>query len=452
MANNLLKPIEQLVQRPIRCSCKKTHRTDVKTVVIERGALDRLPDILADYKDKHILVISDRNTERAAGNKVVTVLGAKGFNISEYVFDHDVVPDWADLGMLTLAIPNSVELLVAAGSGALHDVVKYVSYKSGIPLVSLPTAASTDIYAMPYSVFYENGKKHLLESVVPPTIVVDLDVIAAAPKNMAPAGAAAVLSKYISIFDWKLSKIIDETPYCENTAEAMLENIGDFVESMSGSRPLYSVNTLEMLMRALLFCGMMVSFAGSLYPACGSETLIAECICMTGMYNKREITSEEFVKAVAVANCVRIAESITGGRPNFEMAKTLLDDYGWVMHNNEITRVYKEDAAEVLARQGGDNRYNKENHQRRLFLIADRWNEIVASVEEMVPDYTVFREVLRSCMLPYRFEDLGMTRGQALDAILWSGELSDRYNLLSLIWEVGEIDSVANALTARMRD
>ena len=451
MANNLLKPIEQLISRSVRCGCGKTHKTNLKSFIISQNAINRLPSLLADYRQQNLFIVSDINTQLAAGDRVLTVLGAKGFHINAYTFKNNIVPDQSDLGTLILETPESTDVIVAVGSGALQDLLKYHSMRTGLPLISIPTAASTDSYALPYSCFYENGKKRMVRSEVPVMIIVDLEIISGAPKHMAPAGAAAVLSKHISLFDWRLSKIIDETPYCSDLAKAMLSYIRNFTDSLSGSRPLYSVKTLELLMRALIFSGIMVSYADSIRPSTGSETLISECIFMTGRYNRREIPSEQLIKAVATANCTRIAESIIATRPNFEIAKTLLDDYGWVMHNNEINRVYKEDAAEVLSRSGGFARYNKEMHLRRLFYLSDRWNIIVAAAQNIIPEYTALRETLRSCVLPYRFEDLGMTRGDALDAVIWSGELTERYNLLSLIWEVGEIDSVADALTASMR-
>jgi len=452
MSNAFLKPIEQLVARQVRCDCKKTHRTGLKRVIIEQNAIENLPHLLSDYREQRIFLVSDKNTQLAAGDRVLTVLGAMGFHIGAFTFNADVRPSQTDLGKLMLEVPGDVDALLAVGSGALQDLLKYYSFRTDIPLISIPTAASTDSYATPHSVFYENGKKRTFISAVPMTIIVDLGVIAAAPKQMAPAGAAAVLSKHISLFDWHLSKIVDETPYCADLAKAMLHCIQDFTDSLSGSRPLYSMNTLELLMRALLFAGILVSYAESHYPVTGSETLISDCIFMTGMFDRNEILSEQFIKAVATANCARITESIIVARPNFEMAKMLLDDYGWVMHNSEINRIYKEDAPEVLSRSGGFARYNKEMHQRRLFYLDDRWNSVVSAARDMIPEYTALRETLRSCVLPYRFEDLGMTRGQAQDAVIWSSELTERYNLLSLIWEVGEIDSVAGALTARMRD
>ena len=452
MANAFLKPIENLVARQVRCNCKKTHRTGLKRVVIEPDAICRLPQLLSDYREQNIFLVSDRNTQLAAGDKVLTVLGAMGFHIRAFIFETDVHPSKADLGKLMLEAPENVDALVAVGSGALQDLMKYYSLRAGIPLISIPTAASTDGYAMPFSCFFENGKKRTFMSAVPVMIIVDLGVIASAPKQMAPAGAAAVLSKHISLFDWRLSKIVDETPYCTDLAKAMLHYIQNFTDSLSGSRPLYSMATLEALMRALLFAGLLVSYAESVYPVAGSETLISDCVFMTGMYDREEIESEQFIKAVATANCARITESIIAARPDFDMAKSLLEDYGWVMHNNEIMRIYKDDAPEVLSRSGGFARYNKELHLRRLFYLDDRWSSIVSAARDMIPEYTALRETLRSCVLPYRFEDLGMNRGQAQDAVIWSGELTERYNLLSLIWEVGEIDSVAGALTARMRD
>ena len=451
MANNLLKPIEQLITRSVRCGCGKTHKTTLKSLVISPNAINKLPITLADFRQQKIFLVSDKNTQIAAGDRVLNILGARGFHIGAYIFESDVTPDQSDLGKLILEVPDNIDVLIAVGSGSLQDLLKYFSVHANIPLISIPTAASTDSYALPYSCFYSDGKKRIVRSTSPVMIIIDLSVITAAPKYLAPAGAAVLLSKHISLFDWRLSKIIDETPYCSDLSKAMLSYIRNFTDSLSGSRPLYSMNTLELLMRALIFSGIMVSFADSMHPFSGSETLISDCILMTGRYNNRDILSEQFIKAVALANCTRIVESIIAVRPDFDMAKSLLDDYGWVMHNNEINRVYKEDAVEVLSRSGGFARYNKEMHLRRLFYLSDRWNIILAAAQSIIPEYTAIRETLRSCVLPYRFEDLGMTRSDALDAIIWSGELTERYNLLSLIWEVGEIDSVADALTSKMK-
>ena len=451
MAQGLIEPIEQLIERDIECNCHRTHKTKLKKLVVEMNAIDNLPELLQEYMSYKMLLVADRNTKLALGDRVLSILGEYGYNLRMYVFEEDITPNEADIGKMLIEVSADVDVLVAIGSAALTDLLKYICLITRLPLVSIPTAASSDRYAMPYSFFFDDKKKQIKSSTVPDIIVVDLEVIAAAPKHMAPAGAAAVLAKQIALFDWKLSNIIDETVYCDDLAQAMLYHIYNFTDSLSGSRPLYSIKTLEYLMKALIFSGILVSFCESMQPAFGSETLMSDTILMTGSYSK-EVYSEQYIKAVTTANCARIADSIiASGSLDFAGAKYLLNDYGWVMHNNEINRVFKEDANAVLSQSGGFSRYNEQTHMRRLFAITDRWKEIIEAASDMIPEYTILQEMLRNCVLPYRFEDLGMTRDQALDAVLWSSELSNKYNLLTLIWELGEIDSVAYALTSRMK-
>ena len=450
MSENLCKPIEEILKEDISCSCKRQHKTNLKRLVIKRKAIEELPKLLEEYIEQKLLLVVDKNTKLAAGDRVLAILGEYGYNCHMYIFEEEIIPDKANIGKMMLEV-RDIDVLVALGAGSLHDLLKYVGYVAEKPLISIPTAASNDRYAMPYSFFFENGKKNIEKAVVPEVIIVDLDIVAAAPKYMASAGAAAVVAKHIALFDWKLSKIIDETIYCEDLADAMLYHIYNFTDSLSGSRPLYSIDTLELLMKALVFSGIMVSFCDSTYPVFGSETLMSDCILMTESYTTNILT-EQYIKAVTTANCTRIAEGIIETDSlDIVGAKPLLEDYGWVMHNNEINRVFKEDAPKVLSQSGGFTRYNNETHARRLIRIKDRWKDIVDAASLMIPEYTTLQEILRSCVLPYRFEDLGMTRDGALDAILWSSELSNRYSLLSLIWEIGEIDSVAYALTSKMK-
>lgn len=451
MAQSLNEPIDILLKKSIMCGCQRTHKTNLKNIVIEVNAIDNLPRLLKEYLGRKLLLVVDLNTKLAAGDRILSILGNYGYNLRMHIIEKDIVPNETDIGEMAIELTDDIDVIIAVGSGALHDLLKYISYITDTPLISIPTAASNDRYAMPYSFFFNNGKKHIEKAQVPETMIIDLNVIAAAPKHMASAGAAAVLSKHISLFDWKLSQIVDETVYCNDLAEAMLYHIYNFTDSLSGSRPLYSLESLELLMKALVFSGVLVSFCESLSPTFGSETLMSDCILMTDSYSKN-IYSEQYIKAVTAANCTRIVEGIIQSENlDFSKAKTLLDDYGWVMHNNEINRVYSDDVWQVLSLSGGFTRYNKETHARRLFAITDRWKEIVEAASSIVPEYATFKEILRSCVLPYRFEDLNMTREQAIDAVLWSSELSNRYSLLSLIWEVGEIDSIAYVLTSKMK-
>ena len=451
--SQLSNPIEQLVQKNIKChTCGRTHRTNLRTVLIARGALQQLPQVMGRFHGRHIHIISDENTMVAAGNEIVRILGGQGFDINNLILSPVIGPNDADLGHLTLSIPRETAAVIAVGSGSLHELVKYWSFKSGVPFVSVPTAASSDGFAMPTSIFLESGRKKLMKAESPVAMIADLDVILAAPKTLAPRGAAEVLSRMVSVFDWKLAQIVDERFFCEDIAESLLSVVSDFVDSLQGSRPLYSVRSLEMLMRALIFSGVVVSYAESTTPVWGSESLLTECLFMTRSFNPSAIGHTSLLKAIASATCVRISESIAGKLPNFPLAATLMEYYGWITRHQELVRIYGDEASTIFSNANSYTSHNKDVHKKNLSVLETRWEDIVSATMEIVRPYSEYREILRSCTLPYRFEDAGTKKSSAIDAILWSKELAEHYNLLTLVWELGEIDSVADALTARMKD
>ena len=61
------------------CDCGRTHSVDIKKISVGKGAVNRVPELLAEYKDEKIILVSDKNTWEIAGEKVFNILQANGF-------------------------------------------------------------------------------------------------------------------------------------------------------------------------------------------------------------------------------------------------------------------------------------------------------------------------------------------------------------------------------------
>ena len=62
-------PINDMARTEFDCSCGKHHNFSIHDVAIGSGAIEKLPEIAAPYKEGQILMVYDNNTYAAAGKK-----------------------------------------------------------------------------------------------------------------------------------------------------------------------------------------------------------------------------------------------------------------------------------------------------------------------------------------------------------------------------------------------
>jgi glycerol dehydrogenase len=93
----------------------------------------------------------------------------------------------------------SYEIIVGIGGGKILDTAKAVSFYAGIPVVIIPTVASTDAPCSALSVLYhEDGifDRYLFLAQNPNLVLVDSKVIVKAPTRLFVAGMGDALSTY----------------------------------------------------------------------------------------------------------------------------------------------------------------------------------------------------------------------------------------------------------------
>ncbi len=72
---------------------------------------------------------------------------------------NQVIANEETLVELMLATSPETTLLIAAGSGTIHDIVRFVGHKMDIPFISVPTAASVDGFTSKGAPLILRGKK-----------------------------------------------------------------------------------------------------------------------------------------------------------------------------------------------------------------------------------------------------------------------------------------------------
>ena len=260
--NEFLKP----------CSCGRKHEIVVDDIIIERGAIAQLPDILKRpaYADKKSLVmICDENTYEAAGKQVETLIpGIKKIILNPenlHANEHGV--EAAKKGLETA---GDVDLMIAVGSGTIHDITRYHAYEMKIPFFSVPTAASVDGFVSTVAAMTWHGFKKSFTAVSPVVVIADTDIFKKAPLRLTASGVSDLLGKYTALADWKITHILTGEYICDEICGMEYEALDRLKESLDGLTT-GDEAAYENLMYGLLLSGLAMQMTGNSRPASGAE-------------------------------------------------------------------------------------------------------------------------------------------------------------------------------------
>lgn len=260
------------------CACGRVHSSAVKKIVMKPGALSELAEVVRSMGDfSCVVMICDSNTYAVAGKRAESAVACRqticldpcGLHANEHA-----------VGLVTDRLTAEADLLLAVGSGTIHDITRYVAYHRGIPFISVPTAASVDGYVSNVAAMTWNGAKKTMTACAPIAMVADIDLIAEAPMRLTASGVGDMLGKYTSLLDWRVGHALTGEYYCEHTVslvEQALTNVRDSVTRLQAR----DRDAVTSLMYGLVLSGVAMQHTGISRPASGAEHHISHLIEMT---------------------------------------------------------------------------------------------------------------------------------------------------------------------------
>ena len=107
------------------------------------------------------------------------------------------------LDSLAEGLPPQVQVVYGVGGGMIADAAKYIGWKKGLPTVIVPTALSQDGFFTALVANRADGSVSYITTGPVEKLIIDWEVIRAAPQNVRGAAIVELLTIVTGILDWK---------------------------------------------------------------------------------------------------------------------------------------------------------------------------------------------------------------------------------------------------------
>lgn len=125
--------------------------------------------------------------------------------------------------------------VVGVGGGMAIDAAKYVSWKKGIRLVSIPTILSVDAFTTPAAGIRRNHEVAYVGHASPDPLVIDFGILRTAPPELNIAGIGDLLSMHTASFDWNYANTKGKSEY--PFSETAIKKADDILQLLYGALP-----------------------------------------------------------------------------------------------------------------------------------------------------------------------------------------------------------------------
>lgn len=423
----------------IDCQCGRKHKAAIDRIIIGRGALDHLPEIMQEQGKESAFLLADETTWQVAGQRIEEMLRQQSLRTYAHVYHRDGVLEAderaVEEGCAAVAqLGERPSVLIAVGSGTLNDLGKAVAHAAGCPQWVVGTAPSMDGYASTVAALTKNDIK-ISEYYDPPAVIIgDTQIMQTAPRSMVLAGIGDMAAKYNAILEWRISHLVNGEYYCAFIADGMLETT-DQVMRLALEAPTegpLADELLERLMEGLVASGIYMSYTGSSRAASGAEHHLSHFWEMwLQLSGKPPIFHGVKVGVGSMILDKLYREFLLYTIPQQE-AKRFLEQFDEEADRAEIAEVYGKAAPTVLA----DYDFQRDVRLQRLERLVQLKPQIDEEITRMLPRLDLMKQAMFHTGATVDWRQLpGITAKVVRQAILRGKEIRPQYTILQMALE-----------------
>ncbi len=166
------------------------------TYIQGNGEIKNLAEYYRKLGRKKAYIIADAFIKEKYENKIVCSFKEKGIEYELVASSGECCDDEINKHIESL---GEADVVVGIGGGKAIDTAKAVAYFKNVPVIIVPTAASTDAPCSRLSVIYTNEgivDRYLFLKSNPDIVLMDLDIIADAPVRFLVSGMGDAMATY----------------------------------------------------------------------------------------------------------------------------------------------------------------------------------------------------------------------------------------------------------------
>jgi len=397
------------------CECGRTHTLETKMVVVEYGAIANFEKYMADVglagKKRAVVydsVIYDLTKGKHVAADQEVVLESKGLRAEDVIIEE-----------MMAKLDKDIEVIVAFGAGTIMDFGRYPAYKLGIPFVAVPTLASSDGFTANICSAILNGQKKSTAMCAPVLVVTDLDIIKGAPMRLVSSGINDILSKYISVLDWKICHMVDGEYFCPMVCELAEHALKIMREAADKLAATGEVDHEAMTM-AQMESGLTMQLLNHSRAASGAEHLLAHLVEMQPpRFEGAEGIHGECV-GVGTYQCIKEYHRLASlPTPKAKAFEPLTEEWIREKFGDRLADgIIKENANDVLGTFDPQN-------------IVDHWEEIKEMISK-IPSAEEMEGLYSACGCKYLPEHIGVKPELADEMLTVSSAIRNRNTLIRM--------------------
>lgn len=424
---------------------------DTKALVIGKGAVGKTGEMFRQlFEGCTAVVVADVNTYKAAGAEACGSLKAAGIPTMEpFIFeDSDLYAEWSFLMRLENHLKGCDAIAVAVGSGVINDLAKLASEHLGRRYIIVGTAASMDGYtAYGASITFE-GNKQTFDCKAPMGVIIDPEIAAGAPSEMAASGYADLIAKVPAAADWMLAEVAGEEPIDTFAYNLLHENLK---ESLAYPAEVHAreVKPTEMLAEGLIMSGFAMQAIQSSRPASGVEHQFSHYWDMEDLCYEGKHVSHGFKVGIGTLVSTACFEfMLKYDMESLDVERCVAQWPSWEKMEENIRAVFA-DKPGHLSRALVESKakyITAERLREQLTHLKQVWPELREKISAQIFSYDHVHDCLKKVGAPYEPEMIGVSRERLRETFRGIPYMRSRYTIIDLIQRCGLMDEVEAAI------
>ncbi len=418
----MLSAFEKLTNN---CSCGNKHSLVTKVIYSGKGAFDKLVDFIKNEYGKGVLVICDENTKKYA-LPIANTLGSDIFVLSGTAHANEI--ETAKLSVFIDGLDDIPSVMVACGSGSLHDITRFCAYEKSVPFVSYPTAASVDGFVSGVAAMTMYGQKLTYPSAAPVALFADPDVYSKAPRRLTASGVGDIIGKVTALFDWKVANILVGEHLCPEIYDLMSDALNAVIDAAK-NESVMSVSFAEKVMNGLILSGIAMQLQGNSRPASGAEHHMSHLWEMHVINDETDALHGEKVGVgtLFVLEKYNIARYKINNMINIDLKR--------VFDSDNVKRVFGHLAAGILEENLPDGTPLSSVLGKLDEESLSKNAEILACLIDQLPSASEIRELLTNCGSPVLLSEIGLPHREDFvkESLLYSPFVRNRLTFAKVL-------------------